>query len=493
MTSATRLRFRQTKIVATLGPATGSRAAIAALHAAGADVFRLNFSHGSHADHAERIRIVRELEQEVGRSIALMADLQGPKLRLGTFADGAVDLTPGQAFRFDLSDVAGDATRVGMPHPEIFAALEKGADLLLDDGRVRLTVTACGPDFATTRVVSGTRLSDRKGVNVPSVVLPVSPLTLKDIADLAFALEQGVDWVALSFVQRPSDIEEARAIIGGRAALLAKMEKPQAIEHLDAIVALSDGVMVARGDLGVEVPAENVPSIQKRIVLAARRAGRPVIVATQMLESMVSAPAPTRAETSDVATAVFDGADAIMLSAETAAGAYPSEAVATMDRIARNVEGDVMYRTMLDQQQAIADETSADAIAVAARHVSGSIDAAAIVTYTASGATALRASRARPDVPILCLTPSVATSRRMTMAYGVHPVVSAEVRSVADMVREATIQARARGIGSDDERLVITAGEPFGTPGTTNLLRISRIGDDHHDRARRDHPEALLA
>ncbi|NWK94565.1 pyruvate kinase [Sphingobium lactosutens] len=475
MNSLAPSRFRQTKIVATLGPATSTPAKIRALHDGGANVFRMNFSHGSHADHAARIQLVREIERDTGRPIAIMADLQGPKLRLATFATGGVDLVPGQAFRLDLSMAPGDATRVGMPHAEIFAALEPGADLLLDDGRVRLTVVACSADHADTRVVSGNRLSDRKGVNVPGVVLPVSPLTPKDLADLAFALDQGVDWVALSFVQRPSDVEEARGLIAGRAALLSKMEKPQAIEHLDAIVALSDGVMVARGDLGVEVPPEDVPSIQKRIILSARRAGKPVIVATQMLESMVTAPAPTRAEASDVATAIFDGADAIMLSAETASGAYPLESVAIMDRIARKVESDPMYRTMLDNQHAKPDETSADAIAAAARQVSETVDAAAIVTYTSSGATALRAARERPAAPILCLTPSVATSRRMAMAYGVHAVVSQDVRNVADMVCEAMIQARALDLGDDGAQLVITAGEPFGRPGTTNLLRIARI------------------
>ena len=468
-------RFRLTKIVATLGPSSSTPEMIRTLFETGVDMFRLNFSHGSHEDHGERVKAIRALEKETGRPIAIMADLQGPKLRLGKFATGPIDLTAGQSFRLDLSKEPGDTTRVGMPHPEIFAALEPEAELLLDDGRVRLRVVACSPEHADTVVVSGTKLSDRKGVNVPGVVLPLSPLTNKDREDLVFALDQGVDWVALSFVQRPEDVAEARRLIAGRAALLSKMEKPQAIEHLDQIIELSDGLMVARGDLGVELPAEDVPSIQKRIIREARRAGKPVIVATQMLESMISAPAPTRAEASDVATAVYDGADAVMLSAETASGAYPVEAVSMMDRIARRVEQDPLYRTIMDAQHPDPQQTAADAITAAARQVAHTIDAAAIVTYTTSGSTTLRAARERPEVPILCLTSSPETARRLVIAYGVHSVQTEDVENFSEMVQKAARIAHDDGLAVEGQRLVITAGVPFGTPGNTNILRIAWV------------------
>ncbi len=468
-------RFRLTKIVATLGPSSSSPEMIRALFEAGVDMFRLNFSHGSHADHGERVKAIRALEHETGRPIAILADLQGPKLRLSTFANGPIDLTPGQSFRLDLSKEPGDVTRVGMPHPEIFAALEPEAELLLDDGKVRLRVVACGPDHADTVVVSGTRLSDRKGVNVPGVVLPLSPLTAKDRADLAFALDLGVDWVALSFVQRPEDVAEGRKLVAGRAALLCKMEKPQAIQHLDQIIEMSDGIMVARGDLGVELPAEDVPSIQKRIIRDSRMAGKPVIVATQMLESMISAPTPTRAEASDVATAVYDGADAVMLSAETASGAYPIEAVSIMDRIARRVEHDPLYRTIMDAQHPDPQHTAADAITAAARQVAHTIEAAAIVTYTTSGSTTLRAARERPEVPILCLTSSPETARRLAVAYGVHSVCTEDVESFSEMVQKAARIAHDDGLALEGQRLVITAGVPFGTPGNTNILRIAWV------------------
>ncbi|MEI6985872.1 MAG: pyruvate kinase, partial [Rhodospirillaceae bacterium] len=430
-------RYRLTKVVGTLGPASSSPAMIKALFEAGVDVFRLNFSHGSHEDHAARIRNIRALEEEISRPIAIMADLQGPKLRIGTFAAGPITIKPGMLFLLDLSLVPGDQSRVGLPHPEIFSALNIGTELLLDDGKVRLRVTACGTTFAMTEVVAGDHLSDRKGVNVPNVVLPLSPLTNKDQTDLAFALNHGVDWVALSFVQRPEDVAEARRLISGRAALMSKIEKPSAIAYLDQIIELSDGLMVARGDLGVELPAEDVPSLQKTIIRDARRAGKPVIVATQMLESMVSAPTPTRAEASDVATAVYDGADAVMLSAETASGAYPIEAVAMMNRIAHRVERDPMYRTIMDARHPDPRHTSADAITAAAHQVAHTVGAAAIVTYTTSGSTTLRAARERPEVPIICLTSKLETARRLVLAYATHTVHTTDVSSVSEMVVKA--------------------------------------------------------
>ncbi len=468
-------RERNVKIVATLGPASSSPDRIRALVEAGADVFRLNFSHGSHDDHLARIRDVRALEQETGRPIGLLADLQGPKLRIGSFKHGAVELIPGQSFRLDMEGTPGDVTGVSLPHPEVLSSLKPNTDLLLDDGKIRLRVKEVHSGWAMTEVMVGGRLSDRKGVNLPDTVVPLSALTPKDRADLAFALAHGVDWIALSFVQRPDDLREARGLIQGRAALLAKIEKPSAIDSLDEIVQLSDALMVARGDLGVELPLQTVPGLQKRIVRAARRAGKPVVVATQMLESMIKAPVPTRAEVSDVATAVYDGADAIMLSAESASGDYPIESVRTMDQIARQVERDPLYRGIMDAEHNNPESTASDAITAAARQVAETINAAAIVTYTMSGSTALRAARERPRSPILCLTPLVETARRLTLAWGVNTVVAPDAINFADMIAKATALARASDLAKPGDSLVVTAGVPFGSPGNTNVLRIARV------------------
>ncbi len=468
-------RERKTKIVATLGPSSASKDMIRTLFLAGADVFRLNFSHGDHEGHKERLDIIRELEEEYNRPIAVMADLQGPKLRIGTFAEKSVLLTPGNSFRLDSDPTPGDETRVFLPHPEIFEALEVDHILLLDDGKVRLRVTKAAEDHAETVVEVGTKISERKGLNVPKTFIRVSPLTDKDRTDLAFALDMGVDWIALSFVQKPEDVAEARKLIAGRAHLLVKMEKPLAIDHLDQMVEMSDAMMVARGDLGVELPAEDVPSIQKRIIRACRLAGKPVIVATQMLESMITAPTPTRAEASDVATAVYDGADAVMLSAETAAGDYPEEAVSIMNRIALRVEGDPIYRTLMDSQRYEPENTSADAITAAARQVAHTIRAAAIVTYTSSGSTTLRAARERPEVPILCLTADLRTARRLALCWGVHAVHTEDISTFAEMVQKACRIAFMDGIAKEAQRLVITAGVPFGTAGSTNILRIAWV------------------
>lgn len=468
-------RERNVKIVATLGPASSSPDLIRALAEAGADVFRLNFSHGSHDDHLARIRAVRALEQETGRPIGLLADLQGPKLRIGSFRDGAVELVPGQDFRLDMEGTLGDRTGVALPHAEVLGSLKPETELLLDDGKIRLRVKDVHSGWAMTEVMVGGRLSDRKGVNLPDTVVPLSALTPKDRADLAFALTHGVDWIALSFVQRPDDLREARGLIQGRAALLAKIEKPSAVECLDEIITLCDALMVARGDLGVEMPLQAVPGLQKRIVRAARRAGKPVVVATQMLESMIKAPVPTRAEVSDVATAVYDGADAIMLSAESASGDYPVDSVRTMDQIARQVERDPLYRGIMDAEHNNPESTASDAITAAARQVAETINAAAIVTYTMSGSTALRAARERPRAPILCLTPLVDTARRLTIAWGVNAVVAPDAINFADMIAKATGLARASGLAKPGDNLVVTAGVPFGSPGNTNVLRIARV------------------
>ncbi|MBS0315732.1 MAG: pyruvate kinase [Proteobacteria bacterium] len=470
-------RTRNAKIVATLGPASSDKDTIRRLFLAGVDVFRLNFSHGSADDHRARLAILRELEKETNRPIAVLADLQGPKLRVGTFAEGPVPLAEGAAFRLDLDPAPGNAQRAGLPHPEIFAALVPGAELLLDDGRLRLKVERCGADFAETRVVVGGKLSERKGVNVPGVVLPISALTPKDRRDLDLALELGVDWVALSFVQRPEDVAQARELIGERAGIVSKLEKPSAVERLDEIVALSDAVMVARGDLGVELPAERVPAIQKRIVRSCRRLGKPVIVATQMLESMVEAPVPTRAEASDVATAIYDGADAVMLSAESASGRHPIEAVDMMNRIIEQVEADPLYRQLIDASHASArpSDDVAEAVCCAMRRAVGLLHAAAIVCYTMSGHTSLRAARERPESPILSLTPRLATARRLALAWGVHSVCTDDVADVNEMADVACAAARRESFAQPGRMIVVIAGVPFGTPGTTNLMRIAAV------------------
>ncbi len=470
-------RRRNAKIIATLGPASSDAAAIKALFEAGADVFRLNFSHGTHAEHKMRHAIIRELEAAADRPIGVLLDLQGPKLRIGEIAGGQAELTAGQRFRLDLDRLAGDKVRAPLPHPEVFAALEPGTLLLLDDGKLRLQVEACGKDYAETLVLAGGPLKDHKGVNVPGAVLPISPLTKKDRADLRFGLDLGVDWVALSFVQRPEDLAEPRRLIAGRAALMTKIEKPAALERLSELVEASDAVMVARGDLGVEMPAEEVPGGQKDIIRACRLAGKPVVVATQMLDSMVNAPAPTRAEASDVATAVYDGADTVMLSAESAAGKYPLESVAMMDRIIASTEQHHAYRALLHALHPEPEATAADAITAAAAQVAATIGAAAIVCYTMSGSTAIRAARERPDVPILVLTQKLDTARRLALLWGAHCVHTADVSNPSERVDKARRMAVQEGFAGSDDKVVVTAGVPFGTPGTTNLLRIAWIED----------------
>ncbi len=471
-------RERNTKILATLGPASGDYDDILALHEAGADVFRLNFSHGNHDEHRARHAAIRRCEAEVGRPIAILVDLQGPKIRIGDLLEEPVDLQTGAAFRLDTKKAKGDASRAPLPHREVFAAVEKGSNLLIDDGRIRLRVRETGKDYIDTEVIAGGELKSRKGVNVPDVELPLAAMTEKDRKDLEFALELGVDWVALSFVQRPEDIAEAKKIVKGRAYVMAKIEKPAALNSLNQIVDLADGIMVARGDLGVELPPENVPGLQKRLIQEARKAGKPVVVATQMLESMVTMPVPTRAEVSDVATAIVDAADAVMLSAETAAGQYPVAAVEIMDRVARQVERDQLYLEDRRAERMDPEATAADAITAAAKQVARTVNAAAIVTYTTSGSTALRASRERPLRPTLALTPRLDTARRLSLAWGLHCVVTEDARGFTDMVRRAAGVVRGQGLGRPGDRIVITAGVPFGTPGATNTLRIAWITDE---------------
>lgn len=468
-------RYRHAKIVATLGPASSSEEKIAALFEAGVDVFRLNFSHGTHADHKKRFDTIRGLEERFGRPIGILLDLQGPKLRLGDFEHGKVTLEAGQDFRLDLAGGLGNEKRAPLPHPEIFRALRPGTSILLDDGKMRLEVLDCSNEHADTRVITSGDLSNHKGVNVPTQILDLSPLTEKDHEDLRYGLELGADFIGLSFVQTGEDVAMARKLIAGRAAIMTKLEKPAAIDHLDEIINLSDSVMVARGDLGVELPPEEVPPIQRRIIHACRAAGKPVVVATQMLESMVNSPIPTRAEASDVATAVYEGADAVMLSAESAVGSYPVEAVQMMNRIIHRVEQDPLYRESLTKDSSKPEATAADAITAAARQCSATIGAAAIVTFTSTGSTTLRASRERPEVPILGLTPRTDTARRLALAWGVHSVHTEDVKAFREMVTKSIKVARQEGFAEPGDPIVITAGVPFGTPGATNILRIAWV------------------
>lgn len=469
-------RQRKAKIVATLGPASSTKEMILSLFEAGVDVFRFNFSHGTQDDHRARHEAVREVERLVGRPIAILADLQGPKLRIGKFANEKVQLKTGAEFVFDRNPADGDETRVNLPHPELFGVMDVGHSISLDDGKLKMKVIKSTPDEIRTRIETGGPLSDRKGVNVPDVVLPIPILTEKDRRDLEFALSLGVDWVALSFVQRPEDLVEARRLIAGRAGLMTKLEKPAALDHLDEIVMASDSVMVARGDLGVELPPEKVPGAQRRILRACRHYGKPSIVATQMLESMIVSPTPTRAEASDVASAVYDGADAVMLSAESASGAYPVQAVSIMDRIISEVESDPFYPKMINVQHDILLPSKSDAICSALKTVSEMIGAVVNVTYTDSGNTSLRAARERPLAPILSITPHLYTARRLALAWGVHStVIDHDVKDVDEMVDAACRTAYFEGFAQPGDQLAIAAGMPFGRPGTTNLLRIAEI------------------
>lgn len=468
-------RNRRVKILATLGPANPDQASIEKLFRAGADVFRINMSHSSHDVMRDRIAQIRAVEKKVGRPIGILADLQGPKLRLGEFANGGETLERGARFILDSDKKPGDATRVHLPHPEILSALEDGHAILIDDGKVRLKVIEATKTKAVTEVVVAGRVSNRKGVSLPDTTIPVSAMTPKDRSDLEAALVAGIDWVALSFVQRPEDVAEVKKTCAGRALVMAKIEKPQAIARLDEIMEISDALMVARGDLGVEMPLEKVPGLQKRITRMARRLGKPVVVATQMLESMIASPVPTRAEVSDVATAVFEGADAIMLSAESAAGQYPIEAVSTMNRIAEEVERDQVYRAVINGQRAAPEATGADAIAVAARDVAETLDLKAIVAWTSSGSTGLRIARERPQPPILALTPKVDTARRLALVWGVHAIITEDARDVDDMADRACKIANSEGFARVGQRVIIVAGVPFGTPGATNMVRIAFV------------------
>lgn len=474
-------RNRRVKIVATLGPASNNEEKIGALFKAGADVFRINMSHATPEVVRETHAIIRKIEAEFSRPIGILVDLQGPKLRIGKFESGAIRVTEGDIVSFVRREAIGGLGQVHLPHPEIFQSVQAGHAVLLDDGKLRLRVVKASDVRIDAEVLTGGLLASRKGISLPDTVIPLATTTEKDRADLELALGLGVGWVAFSFVQRAKDVEEAHKLVRGRAAVMAKIEKPSAIGELEEIIELADGIMVARGDLGVEMPVEKVPGLQKQITRAARNAGKPVVVATQMLESMILSPAPTRAEVSDVATAVFDGADAVMLSAESAVGKYPVQAVATMDRVAIEVERDPLYEAIIHAQRIDAEATNADAISAAARTVSETISVAAIVCYTASGATGLRAARERPPQPILALTPVPATGRKLAVVWGLHCVLTSDPRDLDDMVAKASRIAYQEGFAVPGQRLIISAGVPLGTPGATNMLRIALVGDERPD------------
>jgi pyruvate kinase len=471
-------RKRKVKVLATVGPASRSPEMLEKLLVAGADAFRVNMSHGEQADHAATIRAIRDLEKASGRPITILADLQGPKLRVGVFKGGQATIRHSGHFTLDRNPEPGDDTRVELPHPELFAVLHKGQRLLINDGKIRLRVLKAEADSVLCTAEVGGVISDRKGVNVPDAEVPIPALTQKDRRDLAFAIQQGVDWIGLSFVQRPEDLAEARKLMGGYGALCAKIEKPMAVRRLAEIVEQCDGIMVARGDLGVELDPEEVPPLQKRIVNAARTAGKPVIVATQMLESMIESPTPTRAEVSDVANAVYDGADAVMLSAETAAGAWPVEAVAIMDRIATQVERDDAYLPRVRFLETRPDQTTADALAHACTTIADTVAIAAIVVFTGSGSTARRVARERPGVPMLVLTPSLRTARRMGLLWGAHAVTTKDIGSFEEMIAKGKRMALRSGFGTAGSKLIALAGVPFGTPGSTNLLHVVTLTGD---------------
>ncbi len=469
-------RHRKTKILATLGPASNNPQMMRALFEAGADIFRINMSHTDHAMLAQMVKGLRALSSSVQRPIGILADLQGPKIRLGTLPGGSRVLKEGEKIRLVLGDSSEKEDEIAIPHPEIFQAIKQKHALLIDDGKIRLRLLRKADNFAEAVVEVGGEIKNRKGVNMPDTLLPMSAMTPKDRSDLDAALHAGVDWIALSFVQRPEDVAELKKIVAGRAGVLAKIEKPKALTSLDRILELADALMVARGDLGVEMPLEAVPGLQKQIIRAARKAGKPVVVATQMLESMIQAPVPTRAEVSDVANAVYEGADAVMLSAESASGSHPIEAVQMMDRIASAVESENSYRAVMDAQRTPPEATTPDAIMAAVHEVTQTLHARAIICWTKTGTTALRAARERAEAPIIALTPSLETARRLSLVWGLHCLVAEEIDNLDQMVDRAVDFAQAEGFAAVGERVVVTGGVPLGVTGTTNMLRVAMVG-----------------
>ena len=469
------LRKRNTKIIATLGPSSSSPLKIHSLFQAGADIFRLNFSHGTLSDHRKKVFHIRQYEKRLGRPIAILGDLQGPKIRIGTFKKKSITLVNNQKFELDLDPEPGNEKRVFLPHPEIFKSVKKNTKVLIDDGKILLNIIGVNSEKITTEVLNGEKISNMKGVNIPDTLIKMSSLTKKDIKDLEFCLDLSLDYVALSFVQKAKDLIDLKKHIGSQTGIMAKFEKPLAIKRMDEILFHCDAAMVARGDLGVEMPPEEVPIIQKRIVQSCRDFGKPVVVATQMLDSMINSPSPTRAEASDVATAVFDAADSLMLSAETASGKFPVQSVQIMDRIIRGVENDDSYRQILESKKITLEETTSDAISSAASQVVKTVLAKAIFTYTRSGATAKRAARERPTVPIIGLSPDRITARQLALIWGVHTIHALEPKSFSGMIENACDLAKKEGIVKRGDYVVVTAGAPIGVSGSTNNLRIAKI------------------
>ena len=476
----------RTKIVCTLGPASDSPEMIRSLIRAGMNVARINFSHGDRETHARSIARLRQIAEQEGRLVAVMADLQGPKLRVGKIESGALPLQKGDVVTLSASLQVDEAEMeeivIPLPHPELLRALQVNQVVLLDDGNLELLVVQASETSARCRVTVGGVLSSHKGVNVPAAVLKFSALTPKDREDAAFALEQGVDFIALSFVRRAADVQELRHFIkrqGSDVSIIAKIEKPEALSVFDAILAESDGVMVARGDLGVETPAEEVPFHQKRIIQACNQAGKPVITATQMLQTMIEHPRPTRAEASDVANAILDGTDAVMLSGETAVGRYPVEAVDMMATICANAEAHLPYGRLLRNTriETCSQPTITGAISCSAVEIAGEVGARAIVTATMTGTTARMVARHRPSAPVVAVTPNPSTLRRLALVWGVAPVEIVEFASTDDMVQMMVQAAREKGVVAWGDTLVLTAGIPFGSSGVTNMLKVHVVGE----------------
>ncbi len=469
------MRKRFAKILATVGPASTAAEMLKLLHEVGVDAFRLNFSHGTHADHARTIKAIRKIEETTGESIAIVADLQGPKIRVGAFETGQIQLKYGETVQITAHEGKGKPGHIVMPHKDLILALQPGDVLKFDDGKLMVTITEKQEDKLLGRVDIGGVLRDKKGVNIIGTVLPVSAMTDKDRKDLAFALENGVDYIALSFVQKVKDVMEASEHIAGRAGLIVKIEKPSAVEDIEHILDLADAAMVARGDLGVELPLEQVPVVQRKIISVARRLGKPVIVATHMLESMIDAATPTRAEASDVATAIYQGADAVMLSAETAVGRHPATAVAIMDRIIKAAEHDPTYPDTTTSSHLRPETTVNDAISQSIHSIADVLGCKAVLGFTRTGSTVLRIARERPPCPILGLTTNKDVASRLALIWGVRPVVMDDPKGFADMLETTQAIAITQADCTSGDKIIIAAGIPFGRPGTTDTLKIATI------------------
>ncbi|MCU8595010.1 pyruvate kinase [Streptomyces sp. A13(2022)] len=474
--------MRRAKIVCTLGPATDSYDQIKELVDAGMDIARFNFSHGSHAEHEERYRRVRKASDETGRSVGALADLQGPKIRLGHFGEGPVLLERGDTFTITVEEgVEGDRHTCGTTYAGLAADVAPGERVLVDDGKVCLEVTGVDGPRVHTRVVEGGMVSDHKGLNLPGVAVSVPALSKKDEDDLRFALRGGFDVIALSFVRSGRDVADVHRIMdeeGRRLPVIAKVEKPQAVEDIEGIVAAFDGIMVARGDLGVEMPLEQVPIVQKRAIKLARRNAKPVIVATQMLDSMIDNARPTRAEASDVANAVIDGTDAVMLSGETSVGKHATDTVRTMARIVEAAEEDMLAKGLPPLTDRNKPRTQGGAVARAAAEMGDFLGARFLVAFTQSGDTVRRLSRYRSPIPLLAFTPEPATRSQLSLTWGVETFLGPHVDSTDAMVDQVDELLTRYGRCEKGDTVVITAGSPPGVSGTTNLVRVHRIGED---------------